>query len=191
MKRKDIKPHTKYERMLNKLFTTFPILTTKRLTLRQPANSDEQEIFTLRSDSEINKYLDRPKSTTINDARNFIEKVNENTGKGNSLYWAITLSGKDILVGTVCLFSFSDENEKCEIGYELMTGYQGQGIMKEAVEKVIEYAFNTIKVKKIEAVFHRDNQGSLKLLKKLSFKDSLEPDKTEPDLVNYYLTNTN
>ncbi len=176
--------------MLNRAFTPFPILTTERLTLRQPVINDEQEIFTLRSDSEINKYLDRQVSNTIDDARNFINKVNENINKNDSSYWAITLRDKNILVGTICLFSFSDENDKCEIGYELLTNFQGQGIMTEAVKKVIDYAFNTIKVQKIEAFLHRDNQNSIKLLKKFSFRDSNDPDKTDPDLVYYYLTNS-
>ena len=175
--------------MLNRSFTTFPILATERLTLRQLVLNDEQEIFTLRSDSRINKYLDRQISNTIDDARNFINKVNENINKSDSLYWAITLSEKNILIGTICLFGFSDENYKCEIGYELLTNFQGQGIMKEAVEKVIDYAFNTIKVKKIEAFLHRDNQSSIKLLEKFSFRDSNEPDETNPDLICYHLTN--
>ena len=176
--------------MLNRTFTPFPILTTERLTLRQLVINDEQEIFTLRSDSEVNKYLDRQIANTIDDARNFINKVNENISKNDSLYWAITFSNKNILVGTICLFSFSDENDKCEIGYELLTNFQGQGIMKEAVENVIDYAFNTINLQKIEAFFHRDNQSSIKLLEKFSFRNSNETDKTNPDLICYYLTNT-
>ena len=164
--------------MLNETFTPFPILTTERLTLRQLVINDEQEIFTLRSDSEINKYLNRQISNTIEDARNF------------PLYWAITLRDKNILVGTICLFGFSNENYKCEIGYELLTNFQGQGIMKEAVEIVIAYAFNTIKVKKIEAFMHRDNLSSIKLLEKFLFTNSNEPDKTNPDLLCYHLTNS-
>jgi RimJ/RimL family protein N-acetyltransferase len=172
--------------MLDGTFTPFPILTTERLTLRQLEINDEQEIFTLRSDSEINKYLDRQISNTIDDARNFINKIIKN----DSLYWAITLSDKNVLIGTICLFGFSDENYKCEIGYELLTNFQGQGIMKEAVEKVIDYAFNTIKVKKIEAFLHRDNLRSIKLLEKFSFRNSNEPDNTNPDLICYHLTNS-
>ena len=176
--------------MLNRSFTPFPILITERLTLRQLVISDEQEIFTLRSDGEINKYLDRQVSNTIEDARNFINKVNENINKNDSLYWAITLGDKNILVGTICLFGFSDENSKCEIGYELLTNFQGQGIMKEAAEKIIGYAFNTIKVQKIEASLHRDNQSSIKLLDKFSFRNSNELDKANPELICYQLTNS-
>ena len=176
--------------MLNRSFTPFPILTAERITLRQLLITDEQEIFILRSDSEINKYLDRQLSNTIDDARDFINMVNENITKNNSLYWAITLRDRNVLVGTICLFSFSDENDKCEIGYELLANFQGQGIMKEAVEKVIDYAFNTIKVQKIEAFLHRDNQSSINLLEKLSFRNSNKPDETNPELICYYLTNS-
>ena len=176
--------------MLNRFFTPFPVLTTERLTLRQLLINDEHEIFTLRSDSEINKYLDRQLSTTIDDARNFIIKVNENINKNVALYWAITFSDRNILVGTICLYGFSDENDNCEIGYELLTNFQGQGIMKEAVEKVIDYAFNTIKVKKIEAFFHRDNQSSINLLEKVSFSSSNRSDETNPELICYHLSNS-
>ena len=175
--------------MLKRSFVPFPILATERLILRQLIINDEQEIFLLRSDREINKYLDRQISNTIDDARDFINKINENINKNDSVYWAITLGDKNLLVGTICLFSFSDEESKCEIGYELLTNYQGQGIMKEAAEKVVDYAFNTIKVQKIEAIFHRDNQGSIKLLEKFSFKDSNAPDKSNPELICYHLRN--
>ena len=168
--------------MLNKTFNPFPILSTEMLTLRQLSINDDKEIFTLRSDSEINKYLDRKLSENMEDARNFINKVNENIDKNDALYWGITLRDKNILIGTICLYGFSDENDNCEIGYELLTGFQGQGIMMEAVEKVIDYAFNTIKVKKIDAFFHRDNQRSISLLEKFSFKDSNLYDEKDPNL---------
>ena len=177
--------------MLNRSFTPFPILATERLTLRQLLITDEQEIFTLRSDSEINKYLNRQVSNSIDDARDFINKVNENIHKNDSLYWAITLSDRNILVGTCCLFGFSDENASCEIGYELLTNFQGQGIMKEASEKVIDFAFNTIKVQKIEAFIHKDNQSSIKLLEKLSFRNLHTPDQASPELICFQLTNFN
>jgi ribosomal-protein-alanine N-acetyltransferase len=177
--------------MLYRTFTPFPILTTERLTLRRLTIADEQDIFTLRSDNEINKYLDRQVSNNIADARNFINTVNANINKNVSLYWAITLTDTNTLVGTICLFGFSDENSKCEIGYELLTNFQGQGIMKEAAQKVIDYAFNTIQVQKIEAFIHRDNHDSIKLVEKLTFTNSDKPDKTNPELVCFHLNKFN
>lgn len=177
--------------MLTRMFTPFPILKTNRLTLRQVAMKDEWALFTLRSDREINKYLDRQLSESIDQVRNFINRIRENISKNDSLYWAITLSNQDVLVGTICLLGLSDETDKCEIGYELLTTFQGQGIMKEAAEIVIEYAFNTLNGQEIKASLHRDNQRSIKLLEKLSFRHSHEADSTDPDLLCYHLKKSN
>src|SRR5688572_3241818 len=130
--------------MINRNFTPFPILTTERLTLRQLSVDDQQDILALRSDSEINKYLNREPSKTIEDALNFINMINDNIKRNNSIYWVISLTHTKIVVGTICLFDFSNEKNSCEIGYELMTKFQGQGIMKEAAAEVIDYAFQTL-----------------------------------------------
>ncbi|MBP6025501.1 GNAT family N-acetyltransferase [Ferruginibacter sp.] len=175
--------------MITKNFTPFPILTTDRLTLRQLSTTDKQNIFTLRSSPEINKYLDRQPSKTIEDAINFINAINNSIKKNDSLYWAITLTNSKTFVGTICLFDFSEEKNKCEIGYELLTGFQGQGIMKEAAEKVIDYVFDIMKLEKIEAFTHIDNQHSTKLLEKLGFKKSTDACTENPDYINFTLTN--
>ncbi|GAB3907742.1 hypothetical protein GCM10028803_42040 [Larkinella knui] len=72
-----------------------------------------------------------------------------------------------------------------------MPNFQGRGIMKEALEKVIDYAFNTLNVAAIEAFVHRENQSSIKLLEKFSFRHSNEPDPTDPDLRCYHLKKNN
>jgi [ribosomal protein S5]-alanine N-acetyltransferase len=176
--------------MVNRNFTAFPILTTERLTLKQLSTDDQKNIFALRSDAEINKYLGRKPSKTVEDALNFINRVNDNIKNNNALYWAITLSDSNTFVGTICLYGFSDEYYSCEIGYELMTKFQRQGIMKEATEKVIDYAFNKIKVQKIEAFLHSDNQPSIRLLEKLSFRNSNKPDAAIPKFICYHLTSS-
>src|SRR3569832_1993497 len=102
--------------MLTPSFTPFPILKTERLTLRQLSGKDNKEIFTLRSDKQVNKYIDRNPCTTIEDARKFIHTIAEVVGQNKGIYWAITLTGNDHLVGTICLFNFSNENDRAEIG---------------------------------------------------------------------------
>jgi ribosomal-protein-alanine N-acetyltransferase len=179
---------SKYDRMINRNFTPFPVLTTERLTLRQLSIDDKQNIFALRSDTEINKYLDREPSKTIDDAINFIKKVNDNIKNNNSIYWVISLTSTKTFVGTVCLFDFSNKKNSCEIGYELMTKFQGQGIMKEATQVVIDYVFQTLKFKKILAFTHYENLNSTNLLLKFNFVKSLETNKENPNLNIFSLT---
>ena len=78
--------------MTNRVFTPFPILVSERLTLRQLLLSDAENIFAIRSDAEINKYLDRPPSKSIDDAINFINIITENIKMNSSIYWVITWS---------------------------------------------------------------------------------------------------
>jgi [ribosomal protein S5]-alanine N-acetyltransferase len=167
---------------------TFPILTTERLTLRRLSIDDHQDIFDLRSDPEINKFLDRQLCKTTEDAKNFIRKINENIEKGGTYYWAISLTDTKQLVGTICLFDFSSEKNSCEIGYELMVKFQGQGIMQEAVKTVINFVFHTLKFKKILAFTHYENQHSTNLLLKFNFLKSIEADKENPSLTIFTLT---
>ena len=171
--------------MLNKALSTFPMLTTEWLTLRQLLESDVEEIFLLRSDRTVNKFLDRKPSETLEDALNFIRNIKKN----ELLYWAITQTHNGKLIGTICLFDFSDELNKCEIGYELLTDYQGQGIMREATQKIIEFAVHTLGLKTIDAITHKDNQSSTKLLQKFNFVKTEIIDETNPNLIVFRLSN--
>jgi ribosomal-protein-alanine N-acetyltransferase len=156
--------------MTRKNFAPFPVLKTGRLTLRLLTSGDDKKIFALRSDVNVNKYLNRNASKTIDDAKNFIKAINENIQRNDSLYWAITLNGTDKLIGTICLFGFSNDNLKAEIGYELLPAFHGKGIMQEATTEVIDFGFQNIGLKSIEAFTHSENQSSTRLLEKLNFK---------------------
>ncbi len=171
-------------KMVNKVVPNLQTLTTKRLTLRQLLESDVQEIFLLRSDKIVNKYLDRMPSQTLEDASNFIKNIKIN----ELLYWAIAQTDNRKLIGTICLFEVSVELKRCEIGYELLPDYQGQGIMTEAIEKIIEFAVDVLKLKTIEAFTHKDNQSSTKLLQIFNFEKTEIIDETNPNLIVFRLS---
>jgi ribosomal-protein-alanine N-acetyltransferase len=90
--------------MTNKNFTPFPVLNTERLTLRQLISSDDKEIFALRSDDNVNKYLGRKPGKSIDDAKHFIQTINENIQRNDSIYWAITLNDTDKLISAYLTF---------------------------------------------------------------------------------------
>ena len=177
--------------MLTNTFTPFPVLKTERLTLRQVSINDDKEIFALRSDKQVNKYLGREPSNTIEDARKFIHKIAEVVKQNEGIYWAITLTNNNNLAGTICLFNFSGENDQAEIGYELLPAFQGQGIMQEAISKVIAFGLEVIGLKAIEAYTHRENKNSLKLLEKYNFRKQENIDSNLNDMfVTFKLSTT-
>jgi [ribosomal protein S5]-alanine N-acetyltransferase len=156
--------------MLNANFTPFPNLVTERLILRQLEIEDADEIFALRSSDDVNRFLDRPKAITIDEAKQFIYKINNGINKNEGLYWAITLKNEHKLIGTICYWNISKENDRAEVGYELHPYYQGKGIMQEAILKIIDFGFEQMKLKTITAVPSGDNYKSRKLLEKNNFK---------------------
>lgn len=177
--------------MPGKNFIPFPVLTSDRLTLRQLSIHDQQDIFALRSDPEINKFLDRQPAKTIEDALDFINKITDNIKDNNAIYWVVTLTETKVFVGTIGLFNFSKEKNCCEIGYELLTKFQGQGIMTEAIQLVIDYVFQTLNFRSITAFTHHGNQHSARLLTRFKFIKSSEPDKENPELDIFTLTRSN
>ena len=148
---------------------SFPILTTERLLLRQLQLTDDKAIFALRSNTQVNAYIKRPLANDINDARHFITSINEGIAKGEWLYWAMILKNTKHLIGTICLWHFSDNNTMAEIGYELHPDYQGLGLMSEALKTVIDYSFSTLQLEAIEAYTQPDNTKSVSLLEKNDF----------------------
>ena len=163
--------------MITISFTPFPKLTTERLILRQLKAEDAAEIFALRSDERVNKYLDRPKAIAIEDAIAFIKKINTSIANDESIYWAITLKNSDKLIGTICLWNISRENSRAETGYEMHPDFQGKGFMQEALSKVLEYGFETMKLETIDAYTHPDNNKSTKLLEKNNFSRNAQLEK--------------
>lgn len=150
-------------------FDAFPVLTTERLVLRPLTYADENEVFYLRSDLEIHKYLYRPIAKTIDDARAFIDRVNKGFEDCTIIYWGICLKDEPKIIGTVCLWKISQELEQAETGYELMPLYQGKGYIQEAFAAVLNYAFNVLELKTIEAEVIPGNVKSVGLLKRFGF----------------------
>lgn len=161
--------------MNENIYTRFPVLTTGRLILRQIKREDENEIFTLRSDELINKYLDRPKANSVNDAKEFINKIINGISNNKLFYWGITEKDNDKIIGTICLWNFSKDDSKAEIGFELLNEHQGKGIMQEAVTAVIKFGFENMQLNIIDGEVDPDNIRSIALLQRNNFildKDS-------------------
>ena len=173
----------------------FPILTTERLILRKPADEDAHEIFLLRSNEAVNKFLDRPVAHSIEDAIQFIQKINNFISNKQSFYWVITLKDALNVIGTITLFNFSEENTCAEIGYELLPAYQGKGLMQEALKTVIGFAFKNAGFKKLVAFTHIENASSYRLLEKNNFFKDMDAGcehapGEEPNMVIYSLVNS-
>ncbi|MDE3214653.1 MAG: GNAT family N-acetyltransferase [Bacteroidota bacterium] len=135
---------------------------------------DAEAIARLRSNDQVNQFLDRPPLKEISEAHAFIEKIQSAIRSNQSVYWAISLKTAPEIVGTICYWNIVPEKDRAEIGYELMPEFQGKGIMEEALKKVLEYGLRALKLKAIVALTHPANIKSIRLLEKNQFVPDLE-----------------
>lgn len=145
-------------------------LDTCGLHLRPSNLSDAQGMFAMLSDPESMKYWSDPPITDIKDAIRVLSEDLESDAKGNSMCWSVLLNGQEGIIGKCILFNFSQKNHRAEIGYILNRDYWRQGLMQQALEAVIGFAFNTLNLHRIEADVDTENAGSLAILEKIGFK---------------------
>lgn len=170
-----------------------PILETQRLIMRPITLDDGPAILTLRSDPENMRFVAMTPYQDLERAQRFILAVTSDVGQGEVCFWGICLKETQELIGTICLWSFSDDFKSAEVGYELLTRYQGQGLMSEALKSVIAFGFKKLKMSQIIAITHQDNKASTGLLNhfKFHFVDmlvNLHPETEEgPEMALYLL----
>ena len=136
--------------MLQVNFHPFPELETGRLLLRKITPQDAPEIFFLRSNADVMKYIDRERAKSVKDAEEFIKKIINDILSNDAIIWSIDLKenpGK--LIGTICLWQFQKEHFRAETGYVLHPDHWRKGYMKEALEKVLDFGFDTLKLSRI------------------------------------------
>lgn len=150
-------------------FNSFPALETPRLHLRRIVTDDIPELFAMRSNAALMRYIDRPLAQTEDDARVLFERIDAGIRNNEGITWAITTKESNRLEGTIGIWRLDKENYRGEIGYMLKTGMQGKGLMKEALTAVLQYGFFTLNLHSVEANINPDNEASVALVERLGF----------------------
>jgi ribosomal-protein-alanine N-acetyltransferase len=163
-------------------FTTFPVLETERLTLRELNLNDTKAIFGLRTNKEINEFIDRKRLNNLSESRAFIDLISKLTATNKGLFWVLESKNNQQLIGTIGLRNFEDEENYAEISYELDPSYHQRRFMSEAFEAILKFGFENLELKTIEAFTHQKNTASIALLKKQQFV--LDPERRDEGFEN-------
>ncbi|GAA4163069.1 GNAT family protein [Chryseobacterium ginsenosidimutans] len=144
-------------------------LETERLVLKEINEANVEDILKIRSNEVINQFVQRNSPKNNYDALQFILTIKENTRNDKTFYWGISLKDKTNLIGTICLWNFSEDRKVAEVGYELLPDYHRKGIMSEALTAVVNFAFNELHLQEIVAMTNKFNENSKGLLLKHDF----------------------
>lgn len=156
--------------MLSLNFTPFPSLVTEHVALRRLTIADAGEVYIHRSDERILEFIDSPRAKSVEDAVEFILKIDKAVAANESIFWAIQLRNNPAMIGSICLWNINFEKEEAEVGYVLHPDHQGKGLMQEALHAVLDYGFNEMQLRRILAEVHPDNIRSIALLIRNGFR---------------------
>jgi ribosomal-protein-alanine N-acetyltransferase len=147
----------------------FPQLQGKRVRLRGPREADADALFALFADPDVMRYWSRPPMTTRGEAEGLITEIDEGFARRTHLNWVVTLRQDDAVIGTCTLFRVEPRHRRAEIGYSLRSDHWGRGLASEAVALMLDWAFRTLGLHRIEADIDPRNDGSRRLLERLGF----------------------
>jgi len=179
------------------VFETFPVLRTKRLTLRVITKDDAEEIFSMRANCRVNRFIARPDMEAREDAVKLVERVTLAYQNKQAIAWAGILRGNKAIIGTCGFNSIDIPNLHAEIGGELSVDYWGKHIAIEAVEAILRFGLGTMNLHTIEAKVSPYNKGAIFLLEQLGFKkeahykDRIYFNETFSDMAVYTLLKEN
>jgi ribosomal-protein-alanine N-acetyltransferase len=144
-------------------------IETDRLILKEIDESNVEDILKIRSNEVINQYVKRIPPKTNYDALDFILTIKKRTQNNETFYWGISQKDNPGLIGTICLWKFSEDRKEAEVGYELLPDCHRKGIMSEALNAVLNYGFNELNLQEILAFTNKFNENSKGLLLKHDF----------------------
>ncbi len=83
-------------------------LNTKNLKLRPLSLDDAKDLYSLRFNEQVTKFIDRKKPKDKNELIDFIKDRMEDVEHGKIMFWAICKIDDPKLVGTICLWNFNE-----------------------------------------------------------------------------------
>ncbi|NDI35566.1 GNAT family N-acetyltransferase [Chengkuizengella sediminis] len=149
------------------VFTNIPEIETERLLLRKMRLEDAVDMFEYASDPEMTKYTSWDTHKTVEDSKQFIQMTLEKYENKEISTWGIEHKQDQKLIGGCGFVYWNPDHGRTEIGYSISRSYWNQGLITEASQALIKFAFDKMKVNRVEARCNVENVGSERVMQKL------------------------
>jgi ribosomal-protein-alanine N-acetyltransferase len=146
-----------------------PTLNTSRLRLRPFNDSDADELFALHSNAFVLRYWDAPPWTDPLRADVFITACRQMAEDGTGARLAVDRVSDGAFIGWCGLSRWNPENRSASMGYCFDDEVWGQGYATEAARALLQWAFNTLDLNRVQAETDTRNAASARVLEKLGF----------------------
>lgn len=146
-----------------------PFLTTPRLTLRPLALRDTDAMFTMLSDDETMRFWDWPAFRDREVVNDVVAAQLRDVDAGTAMYWAVALTLDGPAIGSCDLSDIDRHHKRAEVGFLFSRAYWGNGYAREAMQAIVDFATEDLRIARLWARFHTGNAASQRLLERLGF----------------------
>jgi RimJ/RimL family protein N-acetyltransferase len=146
-----------------------PTLHTTRLLLRPFARADKDVLFVLHSNAYVLRYWDAPPWNEPARAERFIAACKQMEHEGSGVRLAIDRAADRVFIGWCCLVKWNPDYRSAMMGYCLSDAAWGQGYATEAAGAMLQWAFATLGLNRVQAETDTRNVASSRVLEKLGF----------------------
>jgi RimJ/RimL family protein N-acetyltransferase len=127
-----------------------PVLCGARVVLRELRTSDAPSLFAMLTTEEVSRFISPPPST-VDGFERFIAWTHRQRTAGLYVCFAVTLAGDDTAIGIFQLRQLELGFTTAEWGFAIGSEFWGCGVFKDSAELVLDFAFETIGVHRLEA----------------------------------------
>jgi ribosomal-protein-alanine N-acetyltransferase len=146
-----------------------PTLRTARLRMRPFTGADVDALFALQSNAYVLRYWDAPPWSERARAERFIETCERMAEDGSGVRLAIDRVFDGAFVGWCSLTRWNPDVRAASMGYCLDAAVWGHGYATEAGRALLQWAFDTLDLNRVQAETDTRNAASARVLEKLAF----------------------
>ncbi|MDY0209577.1 MAG: GNAT family protein [Bacilli bacterium] len=143
-----------------------PVLTTKRLILREIEDKDCYDMYEYACLSFIGPSAGWEPHESLSHTKNIIKLFKGKIDYGQLGVFAIVLQESNKMIGTIELHSYI-KGFKAELGYTINPRYWGKGYAIEAAKVIIAWGFDYLELRRIECIMFCNNHQSVRVCEKL------------------------
>ena len=148
---------------------TFPCLFSSRLSLREHFAKDANDYYYLLSNAEAIKYYGRNPIYNFLEAKVEIETLHTKYIESKLIKWAITINTNEIYIGSVGIKDYVNVHHRGTLSCIILPKYWHYGYASEALNIVIEFAFKTLNLNRLQVYVDPVNIRAITLFKNLGF----------------------
>ncbi|MGH3471406.1 MAG: GNAT family N-acetyltransferase [Nocardioidaceae bacterium] len=146
-----------------------PALRTARLSLRPFTDADADALFALHSNAYVLRYWDSPPWSERARAARFIAACGEMADEGTGARLAMDRVSDGGFIGWCSLTRWNPDYRSASLGYCLNDAAWGHGYATEGAHALLQWAFDTLDLNRVQAETDTRNAASARVLEKLGF----------------------